>query len=183
MKGHNVYLAISLIFIAVLSRLIPHYPNFTALGAAALFSGALLRSNPLLAFGVPIASYWLSDLILNNLIYSAYYDGFVLFSPSAIYQYLAIAAMVALGRGLGQPKSTRLLGASIAAATVFYLISNFGVWLSSGMYPHTLSGLLLCYEAGLPFFLKGTLPSTILYSYALFTVYAYLRRRVFAHSG
>ncbi len=182
MKGHNVYLAISLIFIAVLSRLVPHYPNFTALGAAALFSGALLRGNPLLAFGVPIASYWLSDLILNNLIYRAYYDGFVLFNTSSIFQYLAVVAIVAIGRTMGQPKSTRILGASLTAAVVFFLISNFGVWLSSGMYPHTLSGLLLCYEAGLPFLLKGTLPSTILYSYALFTVYAYLHKRVFVHS-
>jgi len=183
MKGHNVYLAVSLVFIAVLSRLIPHYPNFTALGAAALFSGAFLRSHPVLAFGAPLLSYWLSDLILNNLIYSAYYEGFVLFSTASIYQYLAIVAIVALGRGLGQPKSTRILGASIGAAVVFYLISNFGVWLSSGMYPHTFRGLLLCYEAGLPFLLKGTLPSTILYSYALFTIYAYLQKRVFAHSG
>ncbi len=47
---------------------------------------------------------------------------------------------------------------------VFFLISNFGVWLLSGMYEKNISGLINCYIVAIPF-LKNTIISTIFFSY------------------
>ena len=47
---------------------------------------------------------------------------------------------------------TRLIGGSLAASVLFFLVSNFGVWLNSVTYPKTIAGLLGCYEMAIPFF-------------------------------
>ncbi|SVB25226.1 uncharacterized protein METZ01_LOCUS178080, partial [marine metagenome] len=65
-----------LLILAAFSRLIPHPPNFTALGAMALFGGAYVSSRTL-AIILPLGALWVSDLILNNLVYTEFYQGFV----------------------------------------------------------------------------------------------------------
>lgn len=78
----NVFVVITLIGLAALSRLLPHPPNFTAVGAMALFGAAYL-SPRWLGFAVPFAALWMSDLIINNVVYAAYFDQFVWFyNPS-----------------------------------------------------------------------------------------------------
>ena len=64
--------------------------------------------------------------------------------------------------------------ASFAAPTVFFLCSNFTVWLgSTTMYTKDLSGLINCYEMGLPFY-RNALISTFVFVPALLFVYNYL---------
>jgi hypothetical protein len=70
---------ISLILFASFTRIIPHMPNFTPIGAMALFGGAYLK-NKNHAFLIPILSLWISDLIINNFIFS-YYNDFTWFYP------------------------------------------------------------------------------------------------------
>ena len=55
----------------------------------------------------------------------------------------------------------RLIG-SLTGAFIFFLITNFGVWLS-GMYSLTTAGLIECYTLAIPFF-TYSLISTILFS-------------------
>jgi hypothetical protein len=167
-------IALALIFLAVLTRLLPHPPNFTPIAAVGLFGAAVFKQR-LLMIGVPFLSLFLSDLYLNNTVYASFYDGFVWLG--SLWVYLAFGIVIGLGRGLlkSRIEAGRVVAASLLASLVFYLLTNFGVWLSSGMYPKTFAGLVACYVAGIPFF-GNTLIGDLLYSAALFGGYAWFAR-------
>lgn len=165
------YFILTLIAVAAFSRLIPHAPNFTAVGAIALFSGAKLVSD-WKAFLIPVAALWLSDLFINNIVYAQYYDSFMLFTGGFVYMASALFLGVIVGRLLLQtPSFTKVVGASLLSSILFFLISNFGVWISvSSTYPHNAAGLLMCYEAAIPFF-RNELVATLMYSGVFFGAY------------
>ena len=156
MKNTRFVAVAALILIAALSRLLPHLPNMTAVGAMALFGGAY-ATNRFAAFILPLISLFLSDLILNNVVYSAFNNGqFVWFYDGAIWVYSAVALTVLVGLSLAKNiNSKSVLLASIACSIIFFLMSNFGTWQSGIMYPKTMTGLLTCYVAGLPYFLNS----------------------------
>src|SRR5262249_14632400 len=56
----------------------------------------------------------------------------------------------------------------VASATLFFLTSNFAVWTEGLMYPMTFSGLVECYAAGIPYYLRGTLPADFIGTAVLF---------------
>ncbi len=151
----NLWVVIVIICVAIITRVIPHYPNFTALGAAALFGGAYLsRKYGIL---VPIIALFLSDLLLNNLIYAKQfphkYDGFIVLQTQTLWSYGALLLIVFMGsRFIREGKILSLVGTSFGASVVFFLITNFAVWLGSTRYPDSLSGLFMSYGAGIPFF-------------------------------
>ena len=60
---------------------------------------------------------------------------------------------------------------AISASLFFFLVTNFAVWLWSGMYAHTIAGLSECFTLGLPFF-RNTLLSDVMYTYGLFGLYS-----------
>lgn len=171
MKFH---LAILLIVVAALSRLLPHPPNFTPLAAIGLF-GAAHFERRWLALLVPFAALFVSDLLLNNIIFSSYYEGFVWIT--SVWIYLAFALVLAAGRLLLRPGVTfpRVLGASLTASALFFLVSNFSTWLETGLYPKTFAGLMSCYAAGLPFF-GNTVLGDLVFSGVLFGGYAWMLR-------
>ena len=86
-----------MIVIAAASRLLPHPPNFVPTGAMALFGAAALPKK-WLVYLVPLAAYYLSDLLLNNILYAAYFDG--LYLGADPYIYLGVLLMIAVGVGL-----------------------------------------------------------------------------------
>lgn len=156
-----------LILLAAFSRLIPHPPNFAPIGAMALF-GAAYYTQKYLAFIVPIISMWISDLLINNILYARYFDHFVWFYQGFYWTYGAFILIVIIGFFLlKKVKIKNLIIASLAASVTFFLVSNFGVWASGSMYSKTISGLLACYTAGIPFF-KNTITGDFIYSIALF---------------
>jgi hypothetical protein len=135
-----------LLILGLVTRLLPHWPNFTALGAIALFGGAQLKPNwlaPLVTFGILLVS----DFILG------FYSGFG-------FIYIAFFLISIQGLFMKSKKASNVLAHSVLATLSFFLISNFGVWLSSGMYSKDISGLIMCYASALPYslnFLAGTL--------------------------
>lgn len=158
-----------MILLAALSRLLPHPPNFAPIGGMALF-GAAYYTRKTWAYAIPIISMWISDLILNNVVYAQYFDKFVWFYPGALFTYAAFALIVLMGTfTLKKVRITRLLFSALGASVIFYLVSNFGVWFSGTMYPKDISGLTACYVAGIPFF-KNTLLGDLVYSAVLFGV-------------
>jgi hypothetical protein len=178
----NLWVILSVIAIAVITRLIPHYPNFTALGAAALFGGAYLRRP--LAFLIPAIALFLSDLFLNNLIYARQfpdnYDGFVVFDIQSLWSYGAMFLITALGIVFVQKrKILSIVGGSVAASVVFFLISNLSVWVTTTFYPETWSGLMLAYGAAIPFF-WNTLAGDLFYCGVFFGVYALAAKTILA---
>lgn len=171
------YLFSALLLTGMLTRLLPHWPNFTAVGAVALAGGALYRDR-WAAFLLPVTLLFISDLLVNNLLYADFYSGFTWFTPGAIFIYGGFLLMVLIGRyGIGGQRSfIPVLGASLGGSLVFYLVSNFGVWLGGSLYPLNLSGLLASYVAGLPFLLNQAL-ATGFYSALIFGLAWYVLPR------
>lgn len=145
----RVGLLIVMIFGAACFRLINIAPNFSPVAGMSLF-GAAYFSRKYLAFLIPFLALWCSNLFLDNVLYAEWYDGFQWFTQPFVF--IGFAAIVCLGLGLLKKVTLpRVLGASILASVLFFLISNFGAWLGSPMYPQTFSGLMASYAAGLPF--------------------------------
>lgn len=168
----NVFVVITLIGLAALSRLLPHPPNFTAVGAMALFGSAYL-SPRWLGFAVPFGALWISDLVINNIVYASYFDHFVWFyNPS---NYIGFGLVIATGFFLlKRVRLSSVVLASFVASMIFFGISNFAVWLSNPLYPQTGAGLLACYGAGVPFF-WNTLAGDLSFSLTLFGAFAWIR--------
>ena len=160
---------ILLIFFASVTRIIPHMPNFTPIGAMALFGGAYLK-NKYHAFLIPILSLWLSDVIINNFILS-YYNDFTWFYPGFLWQYFSFAVIILIGYlFLNKISFKSVFVTTIASSLIFFIITNFGVWISGSMYSMDLNGFVLCFIAALPFY-KGTVLGFIVYSSFLFGVF------------
>lgn len=174
MSKKSVYILTGIIIFAALSRMLPHAYNFTPIGAIALF-GAAYFANKKWALAVPLIALWISDLFLNNLKYSAFYDGFQWFTPGLLYLYGSVAMIVILGYYLLKKITFgRVLGGALGASIIFYIVSNFGVWVSSPMYPLTFEGLIACYVAAIPFF-HYTIAGNVVYSALMFGGYEWLK--------
>lgn len=145
------------VFAVAMTRLIPHWPNVTAVAAVAIFGGATLR-NSLQAVLIPVTAIFFSDLIINNTFYSAYYEGFVLFGDSAAWIYSAFILMTVLSHfTIKSFKATPIVSTTVLSTILFFFLTNTGAWLSSPFYSKDLTGLLTAYEAGLPFVLNSLL--------------------------
>lgn len=140
------------------SRLLPHPPNFTPIGALALFAGAYADRRS--AWTVPLAALLISDAFLgfyNPLLMAFVYGGFV------------VGGLLG-HRFLREHRSAARIGAlAITNSVIFFVLSNFGVWVG-GMYPHTWEGLARCYVMAIPFF-RNTLLGDLFYTAALFGLY------------
>ena len=182
MKGKSQLGIICLfIFVAALSRIIPHAPNFTAVGAMALF-GAHYFKNKAWSFAIPILALWISDIILNNLVYNVAGSSFSLFNSGMLYIYGAFAAMILFGIFfLKKINLSRLLFSGVVIGIIFFLITNFGVWFTSTMYPDTWSGLIACYTAGLAF-LRNSIIGNVFFVLLFFGAYEWMvnKKIVFA---
>ena len=174
---NNFYFLLGLILIAAFARIIPHYPNFTPICSIALFGAKYFR-NRYLAFLIPIVALWFSDIIINNFILRQYFDGFTFFYSGFYWQYGSFILITLLGRKtLNNLSFFKLLGVSISSSLLFFIISNFGVWVTSSIYSKNIWGLISCYTAAIPFY-YGTLSGSIFYSFFLFGSYELLSKNI-----
>ncbi len=159
------------VLIAALTRLLPlaldmpELSNFSPLGAMALFGAAYFTSRPM-AMLLPALALWVSNLLLDNIFYPQYYNGFSWFSNWEVYfSFLLVVVMGFFS--LKKVTPLRVIGSGLAASVIFFVVSNFFVWLSGGMYPRTPLGLLTCYEMAIPFF-RNTLMGDLVFTSVLF---------------
>ena len=165
----------ALIFIAALTRVIPHPPNFSPIEAVALFGGAYFARRQW-ALLVPLLAMFASDLVLGLLNGGIYWSYFA--SAGYLLVYACIAVSTVLGFGLrGKVGAGRLLAYSLAGSMLFFVVTNFGAWLSDPAYPKTAAGLLSAYIAGVPFF-QWTVLGTLFYAALLFGGFELMRQRV-----
>ena len=143
------------ILVATVLRLVPHPPNFTPIGAMALFSGAYLGRRGAVAFLAPLGALFLSDLALG------FYHGM-----ATVYFSVALIVMIGVV-ALSRVSPIRVGFAALASSVLFFVVTNFGMWLSSGFYPRTLAGLEACYVAAIPFF-QNTVAGDLFYAALLF---------------
>jgi len=166
-----------MIVLAAMSRLLPHPPNFTAIGALCLL-GAAYYSKNWWAILVPILAFWVSDLVLNNVIYAEFFEGFSFVSIHFMWSAIAIVAMVAFGRVIMKKVNVKsVFGGAIGVSLIFFLISNLGIWISGAMYPLTAAGLMACYTAGLPFLLNSV-AGNLFFGAVLFGSYSFFQSKV-----
>lgn len=159
----RMMLIVTMIAAAAASRLIPHPPNMTSIAAMALFGGATL-SDRRLAFLVPLAALFVSDLALG-------------FHNQMAAVYGSFALIVCLGLWLQQRRTApNVLGAAIASSLLFFVVVDFGIWVMGDMYPRTAAGLVACYTAALPF-LRNQMLGDLFYTAVLFGGFALLERR------
>jgi len=162
----RVLFLIGLVLARALSRLVPHPMNFSPIEAVALFAGATLASR-WLAVSVPLAAMLVSDLFIG-------------FHGGMWVVYGCIALMALAGQRLGRRvRAPRIAGYGLGAATFFFVVTNFFVWLGGdgAMYPRTWDGLVACYVAAIPFF-HNQLAGVAFYSAILFGGWALLRQRL-----
>lgn len=145
-----------ILILAVLSRFLPHPPNFTPILAIALFGGAIFK-NKKIALAIPIVAVFMTDLVLG-------------LHESMIPVYLCLGLFIYMGMNLKKNNSKSIAINSIGSAVIFFLVTNFSVWAFGGMYAPTLSGLMESYSLAIPFF-TWSLVSTLLYSGVLFGAY------------
>lgn len=148
-------LAVLLIAFAALSRFVPHPENFTPIAAMALFGGVYFGKR--YAFVVPLVAMVVSD----------YFIGFHNIVPY-VYGSFVLAGLI--GIWLKNHKSVGwIVGASLTSSVLFFVVTNFGVWVTGG-YPQNFGGLVECYIAAIPFF-RNTVLGDLLYVGVLFGLY------------
>jgi hypothetical protein len=167
-----------LIAITALYRVIPFESRPVWLGAPqlalALFAGSVIK-NRKWAFAVPLISLLLSDLLMQVLHSAGITPGYPGFYEGQIFNYVLISLLTVVGFFVNNRKVTSITSGMFAAPTLFFLVSNFGVWASGGglQRAKTFSGLIQCYADGIPFYgyslLTMAVFGTVLFgSYTLF---------------
>ena len=155
---------------AAAMRLLPHPPNMTPIAAMALFGGTYFTTRRI-AFLVPLTAMYLSDLALGFFVYDfGWFHGFMPFI------YASFVVTVCLGLLIRHRLSPLIVGgAALISSVLFFVITNFGVWLVGSFYPKTVAGLLSCYVAAIPFF-RNTLAGNAFYTLVLFGGFALVQR-------
>ena len=139
---------IILILILSFSRLIPHPSNFTPILAVGIFAGFYFQ-NFILSFFIVIFSMFLGDLYLG-------------FHSTMFFTYSALLVSVLTGYLIKNFKFFEIFISGLISSLSFFIITNFGAWLTLEMYEKNLAGLFQSYVMAIPFF-HNTLISTLLY--------------------
>jgi hypothetical protein len=161
----NKLIIIFLILLGILLRLAPHEPNIVPIGTITLFSANYL----------PKKYSWSIALIIMLIT-----DAFLGFHSMMIWVYGSYLLISLLNR---REKSIqfnykRLITMTLFSSVLFYLITNFGVWISTNLYTKNLQGLDECYFLALPFF-RNTLMGDMFYNTVFFGGYNYLKNTGF----
>ena len=150
---------IFLTFLLVISRVIPHPPNFTPILAGIIFL-PFIRKDLIFSIIVPLAAMLISDFFIgmHSLMFWTY-------TPIILLSYLTFT--------LHKDSILRIGSLSILSPMTFFLISNLGVWINSSSYAKNIFGLMECYFNAIPFYTSSAI------SCILFTALFYLIRIVF----
>jgi hypothetical protein len=150
-----------IVIVGITMRLLPHPVNVTPVAAIALFAGAYFHKK--YALWVPLAIMMVSDLVIGL------HDVF-------IYTWGSFVLVAVIGTWVKQHKTAFNVGAAtIASSVLFFLITNFGVWIQ--WYPKTVQGLVNCYTLALPFY-RNTVIGDVLYVAVFFGIFELSARLV-----
>lgn len=146
--------------------------NLVPLGALGLFIGSRLRTR--WAYLVPLAASFVADLLIIPAVAA---EGYASMDVSTPFTYLGFALYVAIGRLVREHDlSPWTIGAAATCGSVvFFLVSNFGSWVASPVYPRSLTGVIECYIAGVPYY-SNTLLSDLVFPAVFFGLHAVLMR-------
>ena len=156
-------LPLSLILILVLARLIPHPPNFTPIVSVAILSGYFFKN------------VWMSIFTLLTSMLLA--DIFIGFYNNMMFVYLSLILISLVFYKYGKKINLKnLFIYGFIGSLLFFIISNFGVWLLGDLYEKNFQGLVSCYILAIPFF-TNTFFSTLIFLYPSIFLYKSLYNR------
>lgn len=153
MKPMRTWLVYGLLLLGIVARLVPHPWNATPTMAIALFAGVYLNKRAALL--LPLAIVAASDVVLG-------WHDTVPFTWGAFLLTGLLAWWIR-----SRPTTARIFAGALSGSALFFLLSNFGVWLVGGLYPRTAAGFLECYIAALPFF-RSALAGDLVYTTVFF---------------
>ncbi len=152
---------VPIIFVILLSRFIPHPPNFTPIISIAVLSPLFFNKN-ITSLSVIILGMFVTDIFLG--IY-----------PSMIFTYLTIILIFYFSKILFKLDSFKnIILCSFLSSVIFFILTNFSVWFLSGLYSLNFEGLIACYLLAIPFF-HNTLISTMLFSSITYFIFLRLK--------
>tara|TARA_B000000475_G_C15865153_1_gene393907 strand:- start:50 stop:532 length:483 start_codon:yes stop_codon:yes gene_type:complete len=151
-------IAIGVLITISASRFIPHPPNFTSLLALSFYIPAV--------FGIRYIPVVVFALLFTDLIIGLH--------STMIFTFGSIILIGLISKHFNKSIMFRISG-SFFGAVIFFVLSNFGVWLS-GSYGYSYNGLISCYTLGLPFFGYSIL-STLIFSVIIETLYKFYQKR------
>jgi hypothetical protein len=158
------------IVVAALTRLLPHPDNFAPITGMAVFGGIRFgsRRNAVIA---PLLALFFSDLGLEVLHLIGRSQQWGIYGGMWV-QYVTIAVIVLMARlAQGTRSPITIAATTLVGSCLFFVVTNFAVWVGGGMYPHTLEGLELCYTKAIPFFRNGV-KGDVTYATILFGAWA-----------
>ncbi len=152
----------------VLARIIPHLPNFTPTTALCLFSGIHLNKKSSFLF-------FLSMMLISDLLLS-YLHGHSMLGWWSLFTYSGFFIILIGGRYTRSFSVLGRAGTVLTASLFFWIWTNFGVWLTSALYPPTFSGFIATYTAAIPF-LHYALLGDVVWSSVIFFSYYWAQHR------
>lgn len=153
--GKNL-LALGLVIFAIAMRFLPHIPNFAPITALAMFAGVYFSGA--WAYLLPLTVMIISDIFLG-------------FHSTMIFVYGSLLLTVAIGQFVRSKKNPlTILAGTLAGSIIFFIITNFGVWLTTNWYTPDTAGLIRCYYMAIPFF-RNSVTGDIFYATILFGAY------------
>ena len=159
---------IGLILILALSRLMPHPDNFTPIIALAIMSSYFFR-NINFSYAIMLFSMLLADFFIG-------------FYSHMLFVYLSLFLIVLIFFKISKKINYKnLFIFSFFGSVIFFIISNFGVWLVGNLYERNINGLIECYFMAIPFF-KNTITSTLIFSYSSLIIYKSSNKFFFTRS-
>ena len=147
----------------VLSRIIPHPPNFTPLLAGIIFL-PFIQKDIKFSILVPMTSMLVSDFIIGM-------------HALMLWTYASILLLSVLSFYFSRDNALRVGTLAMISPMIFYVISNFGVWMNSSFYTRDLNGLFECYLNAIPFYANSAV-ACMLFSSAFFMIVKYYQRSI-----
>ena len=140
-----------IVLFLLVGRLIPHPPNFTPILAAAIFAPYIINDR-WMAMAVPLMAMFIGDVFIG-------------FHSYMLWVYGAIAMSTVISKWAMQfgRKYVSLAIMTLLSSVLFYIVTNFAVWIMWDYYPNTLEGLIMCYTMAIPFF-QNTILGTVVYT-------------------
>lgn len=149
---------VSVISFAILSRFLPHPPNFTPVAAIALLSSKGFN-NRWIGLLIPMIIMFISDLVLG-------------LHGSIPFVYGAFILISLFGSFVKKIN----IGVVLSSSVIFFLVSNFGVWFL--YYPSTFTDLVTCYTLAIPFFLNTILGDLFFSALMIYSLYYMQKRQI-----
>ncbi len=157
-QTEKIIWSVCLIVVVLMIRTSDHMPNVVPIAAIALWAGAVWPMPG--AMVVPLVAMLLADMVIGLASW-----------PVMLAVYLSYGLIAGMGRWVKERfRPAKIVGTAMLGATVFYLITNAAVWWFDGLYPRTMTGLILSYFYALPFY-RSTLLGDIVYTGSLFVVW------------